>query len=372
MTERSKVWFVGTAQFEAPPLAGGFQYAPGGVAWVFSGNTGITGNGNAFTSGNPVAPEGVQVAFVQQGGSVSQTANLSAGQYTVSFKAAQRGNYQLGAQVIEVRVDGAPAQTWPLVGADDSLLTWVTRTRLPEDQRRPRLHAAALAAAAGRAVVVLGDPGAGKSTLTAHLAHGGLDLVTDEQLTVFADHGMVGAFTRPVLLKRPSLDHLPAGVAVRDPGDHPRLVVPAASLGSRHRLWGRPVLVVLPERVDDHEGAPTWDLLAPAVALAELCGLAPREGIGARSLTPLLRDPNAPWDRPALTTHGRNNHSLRTERWRYIRYEDGSDELYDHDSDPLEWVNLAGREEYVAVKQNLARWFPTVNAPDVPSRRQAE
>ncbi|MBK6337738.1 MAG: fibronectin type III domain-containing protein [Betaproteobacteria bacterium] len=53
--------------FEAPPLAGGFQYAPGGVAWVFSGNTGITGNGNAFTSGNPVAPEGVQVAFVQQG-----------------------------------------------------------------------------------------------------------------------------------------------------------------------------------------------------------------------------------------------------------------------------------------------------------------
>ncbi|MBL0290250.1 MAG: fibronectin type III domain-containing protein [Betaproteobacteria bacterium] len=92
--------------FEAPSLAGGFQYAPGGVAWVFSGNTGITGNGNAFTSGNPVAPEGVQVAFVQQGGSVSQTANLSAGQYTVSFKAAQRGNYQLGAQAIEVRVDG--------------------------------------------------------------------------------------------------------------------------------------------------------------------------------------------------------------------------------------------------------------------------
>ncbi|MBK7590113.1 MAG: fibronectin type III domain-containing protein [Betaproteobacteria bacterium] len=92
--------------FEAPPLAGGFQYAPGGVGWVFSGNTGITGNGNAFTSGNPAAPEGVQVAFVQQGGSLAQTATLSAGQYTVSFKAAQRGNYQLGAQAIEVRVDG--------------------------------------------------------------------------------------------------------------------------------------------------------------------------------------------------------------------------------------------------------------------------
>lgn len=177
-----------------------------------------------------------------------------------------------GLASCEVKIGDSDPQAWPVGGADDSLLTWVTRTRLHEDQRRPRLHAAALTDDAGRAVVVLGDPGAGKSTLTAHLAHGGLDLVTDEQLTVFADHGLVGAFTRPVLLKRPSLDHLPAGVEVRDPGDHPRLVVPAADLGSRHRLWGRPVLVVLPERADDHHGAPTWDLLTPAAALAELCG----------------------------------------------------------------------------------------------------
>ncbi len=60
---------------------------------------------------------------------------------------------------------------------------------------------------------------------------------------------------------------------------------------------------------------------------------------------PLLRDPDAAWDRPAVTTHGRNNHAVRSERWRYIRYADGSEELYDHDADPLEWANLAGSDE---------------------------
>ena len=56
----------------------------------------------------------------------------------------------------------------------------------------------------------------------------------------------------------------------------------------------------------------------------------------------------------ALTTHGRNNHAVRTERWRYIRYADGSEELYDHDADPLEWKNLAGDAKYAAVKKELA------------------
>lgn len=104
--------------------------------------------------------------------------------------------------------------------------------------------------------------------------------------------------------------------------------------------------------------------------LVELCGLTPREGVEAKSLVPLLQNPDAPWERPALTTHGRNNHSLRTGRWRYIRYEDGTEELYDHDNDPLEWVNLAGREEHAELKQDLARWFPNVNVPDAPGRKK--
>ncbi|RLC62546.1 MAG: iduronate-2-sulfatase, partial [Chloroflexi bacterium] len=85
-----------------------------------------------------------------------------------------------------------------------------------------------------------------------------------------------------------------------------------------------------------------------------------------RSLVPLLKNPQASWDRPALTTHGRNNHSLRTERWRYIRYSDGTEELYDHEKDEMEWRNLASDPEFADAKKHLARWLPKDNVPEIP------
>lgn len=60
------------------------------------------------------------------------------------------------------------------------------------------------------------------------------------------------------------------------------------------------------------------------------------------------------------------NHSLRTKRWRYIRYQDGTEELYDHDADEMEWTNLASKGEHAELKKKLARWLPKVNAPDAP------
>ena len=54
---------------------------------------------------------------------------------------------------------------------------------------------------------------------------------------------------------------------------------------------------------------------------------------------------------------------MRTEAWRYIRYADGSEELYDEAKDPREWVNLAGKPELASVKSDLAHWLPTNNAP---------
>jgi len=105
--------------------------------------------------------------------------------------------------------------------------------------------------------------------------------------------------------------------------------------------------------------------------LAGLCGLSPRKELEGVSLVPLLKNPSAQWDRPALTTHGRNNHSVRSERWRYIRYRDGTEELYDHKGDPLEWNNLADKPEWAQVKERLARWLPEVNAEDAPRRGRA-
>jgi hypothetical protein len=77
----------------------------------------------------------------------------------------------------------------------------------------------------------------------------------------------------------------------------------------------------------------------------------------------LLKDPQAPWDRPALTTHGYQNHGVRSEGWRYIRYADGGEELYDEKNDPMEWKNLAGEPQYSTIKAELARWMPEVNVP---------
>jgi hypothetical protein len=79
-----------------------------------------------------------------------------------------------------------------------------------------------------------------------------------------------------------------------------------------------------------------------------------------------LRDADAPRPWPAITTHNHDNHGVRTERWRYIRYADGSEELYDVEADPNEWKNLAGDAEFAEVKRDLAKWLPKVNLKPVP------
>jgi arylsulfatase A-like enzyme len=100
--------------------------------------------------------------------------------------------------------------------------------------------------------------------------------------------------------------------------------------------------------------------------LIELCGLQPKSELEGRSLVPLLVDPRARWDRPAVTTWRPNNHAVRSERWRYIRYHDGSEELYDHEKDPDEFTNLARDKQYEAVKKELAGWLPKINAALTP------
>ncbi|MDX1945162.1 MAG: sulfatase [Pirellulaceae bacterium] len=112
------------------------------------------------------------------------------------------------------------------------------------------------------------------------------------------------------------------------------------------------------------------DFMSIYPSLCELAGLPiPPHNEGA-SVLPLLEDPAAAWEQPALTTHGKDNHAVRTERWRYIRYADGSEELYDHNADPLEWKNLAADLNFASVKADLAKWLPKVNVPDAPSKNE--
>jgi arylsulfatase A-like enzyme len=101
--------------------------------------------------------------------------------------------------------------------------------------------------------------------------------------------------------------------------------------------------------------------------LAELTGLEVPPHVEGASLTPLLRDPAATRNAPAVITYGFANHAVRDERYRYIRYEDGAEELYDHANDPNEWHNLAGQPERAAIIAALSRHLPSENAPPAPS-----
>ena len=112
------------------------------------------------------------------------------------------------------------------------------------------------------------------------------------------------------------------------------------------------------------------ELLDMYPTLIDLCGFAPR-GMDSKghSLVPQLRRTprrNAsPW--PAITTHNQGNHSVRRSNdWRYIRYADGSEELYDLDSDPNEWTNLAGRPGHAARLSALRAWLPSTNVKPAP------
>jgi hypothetical protein len=81
---------------------------------------------------------------------------------------------------------------------------------------------------------------------------------------------------------------------------------------------------------------------------------------------PQLSNAEAPRPWPAITTHNQGNHTVRSERWRYIRYADGSQELYDMVKDPNEWTNLVREAESAGVIRDLARWLPKTDAPPAP------
>ncbi|MCX6327821.1 MAG: sulfatase [Bacteroidia bacterium] len=100
--------------------------------------------------------------------------------------------------------------------------------------------------------------------------------------------------------------------------------------------------------------------------LIELANLPKKDDLDGLSLVPLLKNPDTEWERPAIMTMGRGNHAIRTERWRYIHYSDGTEELYDHEKDPWEWTNLAAKPEYAKVIAQHKKWLPVYEKPSSP------
>lgn len=103
------------------------------------------------------------------------------------------------------------------------------------------------------------------------------------------------------------------------------------------------------------------ELLDIFPTLTEICGLPMPSGLEGHSLVPQLLKADTPREFPAITTHNHDNHAIRSRDWRYIRYADGSEELYDMRADPSEWRNLAGVSQYAEVQSELCRWIPPVS-----------
>ncbi|MCP5116716.1 MAG: sulfatase-like hydrolase/transferase, partial [bacterium] len=108
------------------------------------------------------------------------------------------------------------------------------------------------------------------------------------------------------------------------------------------------------------------ELLDIYPTLADLCDLEKADDLDGVSLAPQLRDAEAK-RRPAVTTYLPDNHAVVTEKWRYIRYADGAEELYDRVKDPNEWDNVAGGPQYTSLKERLAYWMPAESVAPVPS-----
>jgi len=101
------------------------------------------------------------------------------------------------------------------------------------------------------------------------------------------------------------------------------------------------------------------DFMSIYPTLCELTGVPVPSHVAGPSMLPLLENPEAAWPHAAVTTHGPGNHAVRQGDHRYIRYADGSEELYDHATDPYEWTNLAGTPGAAAVMARLREALPS-------------
>jgi len=100
--------------------------------------------------------------------------------------------------------------------------------------------------------------------------------------------------------------------------------------------------------------------------LAELCGIEPPSYTDGRSLVPLLKKPDAQWQSTAISSLYDRFVSIRTERFRYIRYCDDQEEFYNCVKDPHEWTNQIGNPQYATEIKKLRASVPALSEMSTP------
>jgi uncharacterized sulfatase len=141
-------------------------------------------------------------------------------------------------------------------------------------------------------------------------------------------------------------------------------------LVGQHGMWMKqslfeesarvPLLIRVPQIAGNGQASRrTVELVDVYPTLADVCGLPAPAGLEGASLKPLLQNPQVEWPRLAFTQVMRGSvpgHSLRSERWRYSEWGNGSQgvELYDHEADPREHKNLANDPAHAETRATLA------------------
>ena len=132
---------------------------------------------------------------------------------------------------------------------------------------------------------------------------------------------------------------------------------------TKFTLWDQanviPFLIRLPDG-KAYKCQQTVSLIDIFPTLLEYCGVkGPSHTLDGKSIMPVLKDAAAGWDRNSVTYYGENYSGVRSERYRYIKYSDGSEELYDHSNDPYEHVNLANKASLNNIKKELSKSIPS-------------
>jgi arylsulfatase A-like enzyme len=141
----------------------------------------------------------------------------------------------------------------------------------------------------------------------------------------------------------------------------------------KNTLWERstrvPLIVAGPGVTRGARTNEPAEILDVYPTLAAMAGISTPDTLEGRSLVPQLRDAAARREAPAITTHGPGNHGIRDHRYRYIRYADGSEELYDLEVDPNEWTNRVLDPTLASVRQRLVAFLPTDGVRPVAGSR---